>query len=66
MAKTTSVNEVDIMVTALGQALKDNKLQVTSVNKVEPVLQVGSTQSQSTQGEASQRPNPQNQYDEMN
>ena len=28
MAKTTSVNEVDVMVTALGQALKDNKLQL--------------------------------------
>ena len=51
---------------ALGQALKDNKLQVTSVNKVEPVLQVGTTQPQSTQGEASQRPNTQSQYDEMN
>ena len=66
IAKTTTVNEVDVMVTALGQALKDNKLQVTSVNKVEPVLQVGTTQPQSTQGEASQRPNPQSQYDEMN
>ena len=65
MAKTPTVNEVDVMVTALCQSLKDSKLQVTSVNKVEPVLQVGSTQLQSTQGEASQRPNPQSQYDEM-